>query len=122
MFHGLGDACVVTRALSPAQDHPARREWAERRKVLFGFEPDPAYDLAPFHPEAVNAFLGRVEIGADGVMAAGIVPVHVEPPGRPVLAGGARAAEIAAYVETITLAAGLPRITVRADGLVEEAA
>lgn len=122
IFHGLGNGCVVTRALSPAQDHPARREWAERRKVLFGFEPDPAYSLAPFHPEAVNAFLGRLEWRADGSLAAGIVPVHVEPPGRPVLAEGARRDEIFRYLETITLAAGLPPVKVDADGWLEEAA
>ena len=122
IFHGLGNGCVVTRALSPAQDHPARREWAERRKVLFGFEPDPAYDLAPFHPEAVNSFLGRLAWRADGTLAAGIVPVHVEPPGRPVLAEGARREEIFRYLETITLAAGLPPVKVDADGWLEEAA
>lgn len=121
IFHGLGNGCVVTRALSPAQDHPARREWAERRKRLFGFEPDPAYTLAPFHPEAVNAFLGRLTIGADGAIAAGIVPVHVEAPGRPVLAAGARAAAIARYVEAITVAAGLPPISISPDGSVTAA-
>ena len=122
IFHGLGNGCVVTRALSPDQDHPARREWAERRKKLFGFEPDPAYFLAPFHPEAVNAFLGRIEVsaGADGIaLAAGIVPVDVHPPGRPQLADPPRDMEIRAYVEEITRAAGLPPVVVCADGRVE---
>ncbi|BBD99447.1 capsule biosynthesis protein [Sphingobium amiense] len=121
IFHGLGNGCVVTRALSPAQDHPARAQWAERRKAMFGFEPDPAYTLAPFHPEAVNAFLGTLEIGADGSTAAGIIPVHVEAPGRPVLASGARAAEIRAYVEKITIEAGLPPIRIAPDGRIMEA-
>ncbi|HXS31169.1 MAG TPA: CapA family protein, partial [Steroidobacteraceae bacterium] len=89
VFHGLGNGCVVTRALSPGQQHPARAAWVERRKRLFGFEPDPAYELAPFHPEAVNAMLGRVLWNAAGDLEAGLVPVHVEPPGRPVLASGA---------------------------------
>jgi poly-gamma-glutamate capsule biosynthesis protein CapA/YwtB (metallophosphatase superfamily) len=110
IFHGLGNGCVVTSALSPAQDHPARREWAERRKVMFGFEPDPAYTLAPFHPQAVNAFIGRLLWHEDGRIEAGIVPVHVEAPGRPVLAAGAQAEEIANYVAAITVAAGLPAI------------
>lgn len=122
IFHGVGNACVVTRALSPTQDHPARREWAERRKALFGFEPDPAYPLAPFHPEAVNAFLGQLEFAVDGGITTRIVPVHVAPPGRPVLADAARARDIRRYVEAITMAAGLPPIVVRADGLIEAAA
>lgn len=116
IFHGLGNGCVVTSALSPAQDHPARREWAERRKKLFGFEPDPAYTLAPFHPEAVNAFFARLTPDAEGRLAASIIPVHVEAPGRPVIADEARAAEIARYVERITVAAGLPAISIAADG------
>ncbi len=118
IFHGLGNGCVVTQALSPAQDHPARREWAERRKKIFGFEPDPAYVLAPFHPEAINAFLGRVTVHGDGTLDTSIIPVHVEPPGRPILAQGVRTREIADYVESITVAAGLPAIRINSDGLV----
>lgn len=120
IFHGLGNGCVVTHALSPAQSHPARAEWARRRKQLFGFEPDPAYSLAPFHPEAVNAMLARVLWHADGRIEAGVVPVHVEPPGRPVLADAQQSERIGTYIKHITAAAGLPPITLlpRADMLV----
>lgn len=116
VFHGLGNGCVVTRALSPSQDHPARREWAERRKTLFGFEPDPAYSLAPFHPEAVNAMLGRLRVHEDGRIDAGVVPVHVEPPGRPILAQGAQAQKILKYIADITVAAGLPALSIDDQG------
>jgi hypothetical protein len=116
IFHGLGNACVVTRALSPGGAHPARAEWAERRKRLFGFEPDPAYTLAPFHPQAVNAMLGRIDIAPDGTITAAMLPVDVLPPGRPVIAGDERAGQVRRYLETITLAAGLPPIRVSADG------
>ena len=122
IFHGLGNGCVVTSALSPGQDHPARAAWAERRKALFGFEPDPAYTLAPFHPEAVNAFLGRIDWYEDGRIEAGIVPVDVEAPGRPVLASAARSEDIACYIEGITTAAGLPAIRVTGDFGLELAA
>ena len=122
IFHGLGNGCVVTSALSPGQKHPARREWADRRKRLFGFEPDPRYPLAPFHPEAVNAFLGRLKVGADGRIDASLIPVDVEPPGRPVLADTARGEQIFRYVEGITSQAGLPAITIGPDGQVRSAA
>ncbi|NBC36168.1 CapA family protein [Novosphingobium sp. FSY-8] len=122
ILHGMGNGCVVTRALSPAQDHPARAAWAERRKKLFGFEPDPAYTLAPFHPEAVNAMLARLDWAADGGIALSIIPVHVEAPGRPVLATGEAGARVRRYVEDITVAAGLPPITVADDGAVREKA
>jgi poly-gamma-glutamate capsule biosynthesis protein CapA/YwtB (metallophosphatase superfamily) len=110
VFHGLGNGCVVTNALSPAQDHPARAAWARRRRELFGFEPDPAYTLAPFHPQAVNAMLGLVIWHADGSLEPGIVPVHVEPPGRPVIATPSQAQGIAAYLQEIGANAGLPPI------------
>jgi len=122
IFHGLGNGCVVTRALSPAQDHPARREWAERRKRMFGFEPDPAYELAPFHPEAVNAFLGRLTVGPSGVIGAGVIPVHVEPPGRPMLAEAEQAGAVRAYIEKVTRDAGLDPICIAGNGMIEVAA
>ncbi|MGV3590578.1 MAG: CapA family protein [Gammaproteobacteria bacterium] len=117
IFHGLGNGCVVTHALAPDQDHPARAAWARRRRELFGFEPDPAYTLAPFHPEAINAFLARVEWQADGSLVCGIVPVTVDAPGRPRLANAAESERICAYLQRITREAGLPplRLTQRTD-------
>jgi len=110
IFHGLGNGCVVTHALSPKQDHVVRAEWAHRRKEMFGFEPDPAYELAPFHPEAVNAMIGRLLWHEDGSIQAGLIPVHVEAPGRPVIADTAQAARIKDYLEAITQAGGLPAV------------
>ena len=116
IFHGLGNGCVVTRALSPRQSHPERAAWARKRRELFGFEPDPAYELAPFHPEAINAMLGRVRVLPNGTMQPGIIPVHVEAPGRPVLATGSRADRVIAYVENITVKAGMTPLRVRREG------
>jgi poly-gamma-glutamate synthesis protein (capsule biosynthesis protein) len=110
IFHGLGNGCVVTHALAPDQAHPDRAAWAKRRKELFGFEPDPAYTLAPFHPQAVNAMLGHVTWMPGHGLQAGIIPVHVEAPGRPVAASGARAAEVVEYVAAITTQAGMPAV------------
>jgi poly-gamma-glutamate synthesis protein (capsule biosynthesis protein) len=111
IFHGLGNGCVVTRALAPDQADPRRAAWARKRRELFGFEPDPAYTLAPFHPEAVNAMLGRVRIDASGVKA-GFVPVHVDPPGRPRIAFD-QTERIARYLSDITTEAGLPPLSLQ---------
>jgi poly-gamma-glutamate synthesis protein (capsule biosynthesis protein) len=108
IFHGLGNGVVVTHALSPAQHHPARAEWAERRKRLFGFEPDPAYSLAPFHPEAVNGMIGRCRLADDGTIETAFRPVWFAPPGRPEIAGPEQARGIADYIDRIGIAAGLP--------------
>ncbi|MEO5706277.1 MAG: CapA family protein [Alteraurantiacibacter sp.] len=122
VFHGLGNGCVVTSAMSPDQDHPARRDWARRRREMFGFEPDPAYTLAPFHPDAVNAFIGRLSLADDGTVTASLHPVFVEAPGRPVLVEGAQGRAIADYVERITRDARLPPIRVAADYRIEQIA
>jgi poly-gamma-glutamate capsule biosynthesis protein CapA/YwtB (metallophosphatase superfamily) len=114
VFHGLGNGCVVTHALNPDQAHPARAAWAQRRKQLFGFEPDPAYTLAPFHPEAVNAFIARVVWHGDGTLEFGIEPVHVDPPGRPRLARAEERTRICNYIADITRAAGLPALSLQA--------
>lgn len=107
VFHGLGNGCVVTHALSPGQEHKARAQWARKRKTLFGFTPDPAYELAPFHPEAVNAFLARFAWYADGHIEAGIVPVFVDPPGKPRLADSGETEGICNYLKDITARADL---------------
>ena len=111
IFHGLGNGCVVTHALSPDTNDPARAEWARRRRELFGFEPDPAYPLAPFHPQAVNAMLGCVRWRRDGSLTTGFIPLHVDPPGRPRPASAAESLQVMRYVEQITVAAGLPPLT-----------
>ncbi|AOH83346.1 capsule biosynthesis protein [Sphingomonas panacis] len=122
IFHGLGNGVVVTQALSPAQDHPARAEWAERRKRMFGFEPDPAYMLAPFHPEAVNGMIGRCRINVDGTMETAFRPIWFAPPGRPEIAEGAQAEAVADYIDAIGQRAGLsPLARVWSDGWVRVA-
>jgi poly-gamma-glutamate capsule biosynthesis protein CapA/YwtB (metallophosphatase superfamily) len=108
IYHGLGNGCVVTRALSPSQEHPARAQWARKRREMFGFEPDPAYELAPFHPEAVNAVIARLTCSSEGRIEFGFIPVYVEAPGRPIRATGARAQGVADYLACITGLAGLP--------------
>ncbi len=115
IFHGLGNGCVVTHALAPAQDHPARAEWAARRQKLFGFTPDPAYPLAPFHPQSVNGMIGRLLWHADGRIEAGLIPIWFEPPGRPVPAGD-RAGAVLSYHLASGTTAGLPSLAAKDDG------
>ncbi len=116
IFHGLGNGCVVTRALSPDQSHPGRAAWARRRREMFGFEPDPAYTLAPFHPEAVHGLLARVVFDAGRPIPVGFLPLHFEPPGRPVFVTGPAAEAVCDYVLRICHDAGLPSLRFRVTG------
>jgi poly-gamma-glutamate capsule biosynthesis protein CapA/YwtB (metallophosphatase superfamily) len=109
VFHGLGNFVTVTRALTPgAQGSPARQAWAERRKILFGFEPDPDYlPLYPFHPESKNAVIADCRF-ADGRLSAGFLPCWILPTGQPeVLGRDARGTAVRDYVVDITRRAGL---------------
>ena len=101
----------MTRALDPGQDHPARAAWAKRRRELFGFEPDPRYPLAPFHPQAVHGILGIAIVHADRRLSTGVVPIFSEPPGRPVCVRDDRADAVIAYLDRIGADAGLPALT-----------
>jgi poly-gamma-glutamate capsule biosynthesis protein CapA/YwtB (metallophosphatase superfamily) len=109
IFHGLGNFVTVTRALTAeGNDNPVRRAWAEKRKALFGFEPDPDYPLYPFHPEAKNGMVAACHIGADGAISAGFRPIWMTPTGQPEpLGGDERGRAVADYVAAISRKAGL---------------
>jgi poly-gamma-glutamate synthesis protein (capsule biosynthesis protein) len=64
--------------------------------------------------------LGRIRWCEEGPIEAGFVPVHVEAPGRPVIATEAMASRVARYIAEITVASGLPPLsfTTRADMVV----
>ena len=108
IFHGLGNFITVTRALNvEGNASPERRAWAERRKVLFGFEPDPDYPLYPFHPESKNGMIAACHIAGDGTVSPGFRPLWMLPTGQPQPHGDDdRGRAVAAYVESISRAAG----------------
>jgi poly-gamma-glutamate synthesis protein (capsule biosynthesis protein) len=109
IFHGLGNFVTVTRALTAeGNDNPVRRAWAEKRKALFGFEPDPAYPLYPFHPEAKNGMVAACHIDANGAISPGFRPIWMTPAGQPEpLGDDARGRAVADYVASISHKAGL---------------
>lgn len=109
IFHGLGNFAISTKALNvDGNSSPERRAWSERRKKLFGFEPDPEYATYPFHPEAKNAIIAYCELDRKGVRSAGFRPCFVNRHSQPeVLGNDERGQEVARYVEKISLRAGL---------------
>jgi poly-gamma-glutamate capsule biosynthesis protein CapA/YwtB (metallophosphatase superfamily) len=108
IFHGLGNFITVTRALTAEGNaSPERRAWAERRKVLFGFEPDPDYPLYPFHPESKNGMVAACHIGDDGVLSPGFRPFWMLPTGQPQPQGDdERGRAVADYIADISRRAG----------------
>lgn len=107
IFHGLGNFVTVTRALTPGDaDSPERRNWARRRKELFGFEPDPTMPFYPFHPESRNTIIAALRPEVDGVRA-GFVPCRIDDAGRPVpVARDDGGQQVADYLLGISARAG----------------
>lgn len=109
IYHGLGNFVTVTRALNvEGNDHPARKAWAERRRKLFGFTPDPAMPCYPFHPESRNTMIADCRIGPGGRISAGFRPCWIDDSGAPqVLGRDARGQAVADYLEQAGRAAGM---------------
>jgi poly-gamma-glutamate synthesis protein (capsule biosynthesis protein) len=109
IFHGLGNFAIATRALNVDDNaSPERRAWAQRRRKLFGFEPDPEYPTYPFHPEAKNAVIAYCEVDRQGVRSAGFTPCFVNRHSQPEVLGRCERGEtVARYVRDITARAGL---------------
>ncbi|UJW30229.1 CapA family protein [Saccharothrix sp. AJ9571] len=86
IFHGLGNFVTVTRALTPSEggDSAERAAWAEKRKALYGFAPDPDLPFYPFHPESRHTVVAVCRFDRDGLAEAGVVPCHIDDHGRPV--------------------------------------
>jgi poly-gamma-glutamate synthesis protein (capsule biosynthesis protein) len=112
IFHGLGNFVTVTRALNvEGNAHPARLAWAERRRKLFGFTPDPAMPCYPFHPESRNTMIADCRIAADGRVSAGFRPCWIGDDGAPrVLGRSAQGQAVADYLAGIGRAAGMDTV------------
>ena len=108
VFHGLGNFVAVTHALTPSGASAAElAAWSNRRRELFGFEPDPAMPFYPFHPESRNTMIGDCRVDAGGSVEAAFVPCWIDEHGRPVpVAREDGGSEVAAYVERISVEAG----------------
>jgi poly-gamma-glutamate synthesis protein (capsule biosynthesis protein) len=107
IFHGLGNFITVTKALTEA---PSRNLalWIERRKKLFGFEPDPEYPSYPFHPEAKQTIIAKCIIEEKKISKVSFIPCMVNKKGQPeVLRNDERGKQVFEYMEKITRQAGL---------------
>jgi hypothetical protein len=118
IFHGLGNFVTVTHALSPTDnDSPEAEAWARRRVELFGFAPDPAMPIYPFHPESRNTIIADCRVGPGGAIDAGFVPCWIDDEARPIpLTPGPQADSVIDYVVQIGREAGLDPIACQWDG------
>lgn len=106
ILHGLGNFATVTHALALDADDPQRAAWAEERRRLFGFEPDPAMPGYPFHPESRHTAIAALTFDEAAVRTA-LIPCWIDDDARPVPVGRSpRGEAVAAYLQAITVDAG----------------
>jgi poly-gamma-glutamate capsule biosynthesis protein CapA/YwtB (metallophosphatase superfamily) len=107
IFHGLGNFVTVTTALTTATNWNME-QWIERRKKMFGFEPDPEYPTYAFHPEGKLQIIAKFVIENKKITEVRYIPCMVNKKGQPeVLGNDERGGEVFRYMEKITLQAGL---------------
>ncbi len=109
IFHGLGNFVTVTEALSSDEGNAVeRRAWAQLRRELFGFEPDPAMpSYYPFHPESRNTAIAVVTVTDEGDIESAVVPCWIDDNARPVPVGDDEVGRgVVDYLRRITAAEG----------------
>ncbi|WP_019636464.1 CapA family protein [Paenibacillus fonticola] len=107
IYHGLCNGFVYL-PMEALHTGPLPDNWAERRKALFGFEPDKEYKNYPFHPEAKFTMFAKCTIDASGLIRTAVIPCYVNKTGQPELVGQTqKGQEMFEYLRKITEAAGL---------------
>ena len=107
IFHGLCNFVTVVKHLT---EDPSKgpRQWAKRRKELFGFEPDPEYPNYPFHPEAKHTLIAKCIIEDGKITRVSYIPCFINKKGAPeILKKDERGQQTFDYVEKITRRADL---------------
>jgi hypothetical protein len=108
VFHGLGNFVTVVRHLT-ADSTKDSKQWAKRRKEVFGFEPDPEYPAYyPFHPEAKWTIIAKCLIEAGKIVKVGYLPCLVNTKAQPeILMNDERGQQVFGYMKKITQEAEL---------------
>ncbi|WP_235849021.1 MULTISPECIES: CapA family protein [Bacillaceae] len=107
IYHGL---CNFATYIPPNAFDSGHlpKGWAEKRKKLFGFEPDPEYPTYPFHPEARYTIIASCQIESGTIVNTGFYPCIINKKGHPVVVsrhdGGQ---EVLDYMSEITREAEL---------------
>ena len=107
IFHGLCNFVTAVRHLTP---DPAKgtQEWANRRRELFGFDPDPEYPTYPFHPEAKNTIIAKCLIEDGKIRRVSFLPCLINKLSQPeILKHDERGQQVLEYTEKITRGANL---------------
>ena len=109
IFHCLCNFVTPNEILtSYGADSAVAKEWAIKRKELFGFDLDPEYPTYPFHSEAKYSIVAKCTVVDGKISRVSYLPLLINKQAQPeILKNDARGQEVFAYMEKITRAADL---------------
>ena len=109
IFHSLCNFVTPNKILtSYGATSDVAKEWAVKRKELFGFELDPEYPTYPFHSEAKYSAVAKLAVENGKIKRVSYLPLLVNKKAQPeFLKQDARGQEVFDYMDKITKAAKL---------------
>ncbi len=109
IFHSLCNFVTPNQILTTAgATSDVAKEWAVKRKDLFGFELDPEYPTYPFHTEAKYSAVAKLAVEGGKIKRVSYLPLLVNKKAQPeFLKQDSRGQEVFDYMEKITKAAKL---------------
>jgi poly-gamma-glutamate capsule biosynthesis protein CapA/YwtB (metallophosphatase superfamily) len=107
IFHGLNQLVAILPSLAPnpGQD---KKSWAQKRKRLYNFEPDPENQNYPFHPDSKQTIIAKCIIENGKIEKVTYLPCLINKQGQPeILKHDNRGEEIFEYMKRISAEAEL---------------
>jgi poly-gamma-glutamate synthesis protein (capsule biosynthesis protein) len=107
IFHGLNQLVAILPQLSPKPDQD-KQSWAQKRKRLYNFEPDPENPNYPFHPDSKQTIIAKCLIEGGTIRKVTYLPCLINKKGQPeILKHDERGEKIFEYMERISAEARL---------------
>ncbi len=109
IFHSLCNFVTPNKILtSYGATSDVAKEWAIKRKDLFGFDLDPEYPTYPFHTEAKYSAVAKLVVESGKIKRVSYLPLLINKQAQPeFLKKDSRGQEVFDYMEKITKAAKL---------------
>jgi hypothetical protein len=107
IFHGLCNFVTWVPFLA-SLENKENDPWIQKRRELFGFEPNPEYPTYPFHPEAIYSMIAKFTIKNKKISNISYIPLRMNKQGMPeVMKRDEKGQEVFEYIDSITQKAGL---------------
>ncbi len=102
IFHGLNQLVAILPQLAPKPGQD-KNSWAQKRKRLYNFEPDPENPNYPFHPDSKQTIIAKCVIDDKRISKVTYLPALINKKGQPeILKNDERGQKIYDYMKRIS--------------------